>query len=285
MDRSRFGSASTGHLVPISSGERGWAFVPAPLPRHWDIPNSLWPLLSNAKAELARLDGIGKALPDPELLLHPLNQREAIRSSSLEGTYATAEELLLFELNDRGVAPSERMNDWIEVRNYATALRHGTRLLDELPLSLRVIREMHRVLLTGVRGRDRAPGEFRRIQVHIGADQRFVPPPVNEIDGCLDDLERFLNDSDSIEPLVRTFLPSTRNGHSTCARSRCHLSHGKGGCRPADCDGHSSRVAQLVSESVRRWKDLQRGLSRGLIYTTLRCSRPSPRTIPAGPRR
>lgn len=187
------------------------------------------------------MDGIGKALPDPELLLHPLNRREAIRSSSLEGTYATAEELLLFELDDRATAPSERVYDWIEVRNYTSALRHGSRLLEKLPLSLRVIREMHRVLLTGVRGRDRAPGEFRRSQVHIGADKRFVPPPTNEIDRCLDDLEHFLNDSDSIEPLVRTFLAHYQfeaihpfldgNGRvgrvllSLCAFQWCALSH------------------------------------------------------------
>jgi Fic family protein len=203
MDRSRFGTSSPGRLVPI--GGKDWSFVPAALPRRWEIPLSLWPLLADAKAELARLDGIGRAVPDPDLLLQPLNRREAIRSSSLEGTYATAEELLLFELGDR-TATAERVNDWIEVRNHAQALQHGAQLLNELPLSLRVIREMHRVLLTGVRGRDRAPGEFRRIQVHVGTDKRVVPPPVTEIDGCLDDLEHFLNDSDGIEPLVRIFV-------------------------------------------------------------------------------
>src|SRR5687767_5891417 len=170
MDHSRFGSRSTGKLVAVSAGERDWAMVPNPLSRQWDTPKWLWPLLARAREELARLDGIGRALPDPELLLRPLHKREAIRSSSLEGTYATAQELLLFELDKPGEATSDRVNDWIVVSNYAEALRHGTRLLEKLPLSLRVIREMHRVLLTGVRGRDRAPGEFRRIQVHIGTD-------------------------------------------------------------------------------------------------------------------
>jgi Fic family protein len=101
---------------------------------------------------------------------------------------------------------SARSNDWFEVYNYATALRRGAQLLDTLPLSLRLIREMHKVLLTGVRGRDRAPGEFRRNQVHIGADRRYIPPPPNEIDACLDDFERFLNDADQIDPLIRTYM-------------------------------------------------------------------------------
>jgi Fic family protein len=241
MDRSRFGSSSTGRLVATSAGERDWAFIPSRLPRRWDIPLMLWPLLSDAKAELARLDGIGRTLPDPELLLQPLNNREAIRSSSLEGTFASAEELLLFELDERPPPPTERVNDWIEVRNYALALREGTRLLNELPLSLRIIREMHRVLLSGVRGRDRAPGEFRRIQVHIGADKRFVPPPVNELGACLDDFEHYLNEAEAVEPLIRTFLAHYQfeathpfadgNGRvgrallSLCAYKWCGLSH------------------------------------------------------------
>lgn len=207
MDHTKFGDSTTGQLVPIATGERDWAFIPSSLPRRWEIPLAMWPLVATAREELARLDGIGRTLPDPELLLRPLNNREAIRSSSLEGTYASPQELLLFELEEREPAgPSDRINDWIEVSNYAQSLRHGAALLETLPLSLRVIREMHSVLLSNVRGRDRAPGDFRRIQVHIGADKRYVPPPANEIDKCLDDFERFLHEADSIEPLVRTFL-------------------------------------------------------------------------------
>ena len=85
-------------------------------------------------------------------------------------------------------------------------LRRGAELLETLPLSLRVIREMHYVLLHNVRGRDRAPGEFRRIQVHIGPDRRYIPPPPNDVARCLDALEHFLNEADEIEPLVRAFL-------------------------------------------------------------------------------
>ena len=209
MDETRFTSGMTGKLLKVSVGTPDWAFVPAPLPRKWQISHDLWPLLATAREQLGRLDGIGHALPDPELLLRPLQGREAIRSSSLEGTYASAEELLLFELDPAEPAePSDRVNDWREVLNYAAAVRQGSELLETLPLSLRLIREMHRVLLTGVRGRDRAPGEFRRTQVHLGSDRRYIPPPVNELDGCLNDFEHFLNDDEArqIDPLIRTFL-------------------------------------------------------------------------------
>jgi len=164
-------------------------------------------MLATAREELSRLDGIGRTLPSAELLLTPLQRREAIRSSSLEGTYASAEELLLFELQPTdSSSASDRANDWREVANYADAVRAGTAMLDELPLSLRVIRAMHQQLLNGVRGRDRAPGEFRRNQVHIGADRRYVPPPPNELGRCLDDFERFLNEADAIDPLIRSYL-------------------------------------------------------------------------------
>ncbi|HEV7239294.1 MAG TPA: Fic/DOC family N-terminal domain-containing protein, partial [Thermoanaerobaculia bacterium] len=207
MEQQQFTEKRTGTIVPVSIGGLDWAFLPYPLPRQWHVSLELWPLLASAKEELARLDGIGRTLPDPELLLRPLQRREAIRSSSLEGTYASAEELLLFELAPtEPISASDRANDWREVGNHAAALRRGTVLLETLPLSLRVIREMHAVLLTNVRGRDRAPGEFRRTQVHLGSDRRYIPPPPNELMACLDDFERFLNDADEIDPLIRTYL-------------------------------------------------------------------------------
>ncbi|HYC61251.1 MAG TPA: Fic family protein [Thermoanaerobaculia bacterium] len=207
MDRSKFTSSASGHLVGVTIGGPDWSFIPQPLPRTWAIPLKLWPLLASAKEELARLDGIGRILPRPELLLRPLQSREAIRSSSLEGTYASAEELLLFELDQQDRSgPADRVNDWQEVFNYAEAVRLGTELLTTLPLSLRLIREMHAKLLTGVRGRDRAPGEFRRNEVHIGSDRRYVPPPANELLPRLDDFEKFLNEAEGIDPLVRTYI-------------------------------------------------------------------------------
>ncbi|MGN6186028.1 MAG: Fic family protein [Thermoanaerobaculia bacterium] len=242
MDATRFSAISPGRLVSISDGGRDFAFIPQPLPRQWDIKLETWPLLAQAKEELARLDGLGRAVPDPELLLRPLQQREAIRSSSLEGTYASAEELLLFEMNPQEPANANtRINDWLEVFNYAAALRRGTALLETLPLSLRLIREMHAQLLHGVRGRDRAPGEFRRTQVHIGEDRRYIPPPPNMVDECLNDFEHFLHESEQIDPLIRVclahyqfeaihpFLDGTgRVGRALlalCAFQWCKLSH------------------------------------------------------------
>lgn len=204
MDPTRFASDAPGRLVPITIGTPDWAFIPDPLPRKWPVPLELWPLLATAREKLARLDGLGRTLPSHDLLLRPLQGREAIRSSSLEGTYASPQELLLFEL-EPAEPTTDRLNDWLEVANYAAALRDGTELLQTLPLSRRLIREMHAVLLRNVRGRDRSPGEFRRSQLHIGSDRRYIPPPVNELDACIDDLERFLNDAD-IDPLIRTFL-------------------------------------------------------------------------------
>jgi Fic family protein len=207
MDSKRFSNASPGRLIPISDGVSDTAFIPDPLPRSWAVGLQTWPLLAEAKAELARLDGLGRAVPDPTLLLRPLQQREALRSSSLEGTYASPEELLLFEMSPReSTGANDRLNDWLEVSNYAAALRLGIELLPSLPLSLRLIREIHAQLLRGVRGRDRAPGEFRRTQVHIGHDRRYVPPPVNDLAACLHDFELFLHESEAIDPLVRTFL-------------------------------------------------------------------------------
>jgi len=207
MDPSRFHSEQAGILVPTAIGERDWSFIPAKLPRNWKISEDLWPLLASAREELGRLDGIGRTLPDENLLLRPLQRREAIRSSSLEGTYASPEELLLFEIERREpVDANDRANEWREVFNYAEALRRGIALLRDLPLSLRVIREMHNVLLLGVRGRDRSPGEFRRTQVHLGEDRRYVPPPVNRLDECLDDFEKFLHQSEAIDPLIRSYL-------------------------------------------------------------------------------
>src|SRR5205823_4389936 len=107
-----------------------------------------------------------------------------------EGTYATARELLLFEMDESiGSSTDEEVNAWKEVRNYRRALRRGVE--SKLPLSLRLIRDMHRVLLSDVRGQAQSPGTFRKIQVAVGQDRRFVPPPPNELPECLDALEKY----------------------------------------------------------------------------------------------
>lgn len=132
--------------------------------------------------------------------------REAIRSSRLEGTYASPRELLLFELEPReSKSDRDPVNDHREVFNYRRALLQGTE--SELPLSLRLLRELHDILLTGVRGKEKSPGEFRRIPVGIGSEGRFIPPPADAIANCLDDLEKYFHrEQAEIDGLVDCFL-------------------------------------------------------------------------------
>ena len=179
--------------------------MPKPLPPKWEFPAKLWPLLAEAKQQLGILEGIGRTLPNPGILLRPLEDREAIKSSGLEGTYVTARELLLFEIEPKEVkSEGDAANDQREVLNYRRALIQGVN--SSLPLSLRLLRELHATLLTGVRGRDRAPGEFRRVQVAIGIDHRFVPPPPHLLMECLDALEKYFHCSTPYDLLVNCFL-------------------------------------------------------------------------------
>lgn len=208
MDKSQFTANSPGKLVHITVPAPDWAFIPDPLPLDWEMPAVLWPLLVRARESLGRLDGVGRHMPNHRLLLRPLQYREALRSSSLEGTYATPEELLLYEIDPREpTSKNDPVNAWREVFNYDAALQLGQSLLNgELPLSLRLMRRMHETLLGGVRGNDRSPGEFRRHQVHIGSDRRFVPPPPNEVPACLDVFERHLHEVSQLDSLVRCFM-------------------------------------------------------------------------------
>jgi len=208
MDPRAFGPQKTGELVRIQVPEEDWAFIPDPPPPKWEFPSRLWPMVVKAREGLARLDGIGRTLPNPELLLRPLEKREAIHSSSLEGTYATPRELLLFELEPlEPKSENDPVNAWREVSNHSRALRQGMSLLASLPFCLRLIRELHATLLNGVRGKDKAPGDFRKCQVHIGSDRRFVPPPPSRLQECLDVFEKELNRADSnCDPLVRACL-------------------------------------------------------------------------------
>lgn len=208
MDAKRFTSQRTGKLVEIQVPQKDWAFVPDPLPPKWEFPSRLWLLVAQAREAIGRLDGIGRTLPNPELLLKPLEKREALRSSSLEGTYASPRDLLLFELDPQEPKSEEDpANAWREVSNYSLAVRQGMKLLQELPFCLRLIRELHKTLLRGVRGKDRTPGDFRTCQVHIGSDRRFVPPPPNHIRECLGAFEKELNQQNAqYDPLVRCYL-------------------------------------------------------------------------------
>ncbi len=206
MDIKQFSDARPGRLVPIST-DMGpdHAFVPDPLPPKWEFPASLWPLLAEVKAEVALLEGIGRGLPNPGLLLKPLSGIESVQSSALEGTYATQRELLLFELHPQSAASGdEQINSHREVANYRQALQYGTS--SEQSLSLRLLREMHEMLMRGILGKEKTPEQFREQQVGIGLDGRFIPPPLSLHD-CLDPLGEYLrNPSTNYDPLVDCYL-------------------------------------------------------------------------------
>jgi Fic family protein len=205
---------STGHYVPGSlAGSRYQAFTPDPLPPDPPLDLTLHDLVSRkerADQALGRLDGITLMLPDPELFLYQYVRKEALLSSQIEGTQSSLSDLLLFELDE---APGVPLDDVEEVSNYVAALNHGLKRLrdDGFPLSLRLIREMHALLLRGGRGAGKQPGEFRKGQVWIGgaspALARFVPPPPEVLDECLAAFERFLHlPSAQMPPLIKAAL-------------------------------------------------------------------------------
>jgi Fic family protein len=190
-------------------GERCAAFVPNPLPPTpplaWDGP--LHTALQGASVALGRLAGVTSLLPDPHLFLYTYIRKEALLSSQIEGTQSTLSELLLFE--NEG-APGVPLDDVQEVSNYVAAMEHGLRRLrEDFPLSLRLIREVHGVLLAKGRGSEKQPGEFRTSQNWIGGSRpgnaRFVPPPPDQIIDCMGALEMFLHDP-ATPSLVRAAL-------------------------------------------------------------------------------
>ena len=184
------------------------AFVPAPLPPPLAWDGELVAALSNADRAIGRLAGEGWRFPNPEIFIIPFLRREAVLSSRIEGTRTTLEELLAAQA---GALVGRASEDLEEVVNYVDALEYGLERLDTLPLSLRLIREIHERLMRGVRGDTTTPGEFRHSQNWIGPpgctlnDASYVPPPADELMGCLDALERFLHDN-SLPPLVHAGL-------------------------------------------------------------------------------
>ena len=208
MDPKDYACPEAGQAVRTETGYG--AFVPAPLPPRIDWDTELVVALSRADAALSRLAGVGSQLPNPHLFIDPYARREAVLSSRIEGTQASLSDLFLDEIEPDRVEVSR--DDVREVRNYVSALEHGLTRLKELPLSLRLIREMHEILMTGVRGRHATPGEFRRSQNWIGPPgstietAAFVPPPPEEMNVALGEWERFLHNRDSLPDLVQCAL-------------------------------------------------------------------------------
>lgn len=196
-----------GHYEMISTvGEKCRAFVPQPLPPSppVQIDGELRDLLDQAMIALGRLDGMATLLPDPSLFLYMYIRKEAVLSSQIEGTQSSLTDLLLFE---EAEIPGVPVDDVQEVSNYVAALHYGLeRLKKGMPLSLRLFREIHRVLLTKGRGSQKNPGEFRRSQNWIGGSRpgnaRFVPPPPDKVIECMGALEKFLHDEPVKLPLL-----------------------------------------------------------------------------------
>lgn len=196
-----------GRYVTIAvAGEKVRAFVPAPLPPHPPInwTPDLRSKFDQALLALGRLDSVSTLLPDTSLFLYMYVRKEAVLSSMIEGTQSSLSDLLLFELDQEPGAP---LDDVREVSNYVAALDHGLRLLDQgLPLSLRLFREIHGVLLNKGRGSHQAPGEFRRSQNWIGGTRpgnaAFVPPPPEVVLECMGQLELFLHDEPEATPIL-----------------------------------------------------------------------------------
>ncbi|HVH69726.1 MAG TPA: Fic family protein, partial [Candidatus Dormibacteraeota bacterium] len=180
------------------------AFVPAPLPPALDWTPRLIRVLSDADRLIGRLAGEGGRLPNPHVLMRPFVRREAVLSSKIEGTQATLGELLAAEA---GAVVARSPEDLREVGNYVVALEHGIARLDKIPICVRLVRELHEKLMTGVRGEQAAPGQFRKTQNWIGKPgstiqtASFIPPPPGEVEPCLAAWERFLHES-NLPPLV-----------------------------------------------------------------------------------
>ena len=218
MREADFTAASPGRLVAADTLDGSYwpAFVPNPLPPPMSWSGETVALLSGADRALSELNGRAAALPNPYLLIRPLSTREAVASSGIEGTTSSIAELYQYQLD--GVTRDR--DDAEEIDNHARALRFGLERLGRLPMSLRLLREVHQVLMSGVRGSERRPGEFRTSQVIIGGGRRgiqyarYVPPPPAEMLPALYELERFLHSNCNIPLLAPTgFDPLPIRGH------------------------------------------------------------------------
>ena len=201
MNADDFAESPAGVLVPAAEGQR--AFVPGPAPRALDMSPELVLALDEARGAIGELAGVGETLANPHLLAPPFLRREAVLSSRIEGTQASLTELSMFEAGAR-----HGVGDALEVGNYLRAVERGRGLLAELPICGRLVRETHEVLMHGVRGAEKRPGEWRDRQVWVGSsgtpisEARYVPAPAPEVPRLMSDWEEFVNDPGQLPPLV-----------------------------------------------------------------------------------
>jgi len=201
MRREEFEKSPSGEVVWTTDG--AWAFAPKPLPPNLDL-TPVVDLLSRTSMKLGEVAGLGRSMAFPYLLVRPLQRREAVASSNIEGTVTSLSDLFMLEA---GADERERPPDTREVYNYVRALERSIKRLKTLPLSLRLIREAHGILMQGLskhRGGTASPGEFRREQNWIGGSSisaaRFVPPPVTHLSEALDRFEKYLHIPKSARP-------------------------------------------------------------------------------------
>jgi Fic family protein len=208
MQPSDFTKHKSGHLIKHELGY--WAFLPNPLPPNLELNWDLAGEISAADRGLSELAGITRTLPNPHLLIRPFMSREAVLSSRIEGTQASLSDL--FYLEAVRTAPTKPDSDVGEVRNYVRALEHGLKRLSALPVSLRLMKEIHAELMRCVRGEHLTPGEFRRTQNWIGPagctlnEAKFVPPPPEDLMKSLSDLEKYLHTPSALPLVVRLAL-------------------------------------------------------------------------------
>jgi len=201
-----FAPHAPGKVIRVGRGQAAyWAFLPDPLPPRLTYTSRLIRLVAQASHAVGELAGLGRTLHNPWLLVQPFLRQEAVLSSRIEGTEADLADVYAYEAGvRRGLPPDVR-----EVHNYVRALQHGLERLETLPVSLRLLREMHAILLEGVRGEHATPGEFRRTQNWIGPpgctlnEATYVPPPPDHLMEALDAWEKYLHAQDDHPPLVR----------------------------------------------------------------------------------
>jgi Fic family protein len=241
-----------GRFIQQTTGYK--AFIPAPLPPEPPIEygGRLQTLLSEADRNIGRLDALTSMLPNPDLFVAMYVRHEAVLSSQIEGTQSTLEDVLAYEAD---AMRDDTPKDVEEVVNYVRAMNHGLARLPELPLSLRLLREIHAELMNGVRGGDKSPGEFRTSQNWIGGrgsslrDAAFIPPPPHELMASLGQLETFLHDARDRVPLL----------------IRCGLAHAQFETIHPFLDGNG-RVGRLL---ITLMLCEERALSRPLLYLSL----------------
>jgi len=211
MNYQSFQNSPAGRLSKTIQGY--YAFIPNPLPPVLNWNESLVNSLSEADRAVGKLAGLSRDLPNPHLLIIPFMHSEAVFSSRIEGTQATISDVYKYETGQLSLFKDDKdISDVKEVHNYVLALDYGLKRLKELPLSLRLLRELHKILLEGVRGGESRPGEFRQVQNWIGPEgcsleeALYVPPSVDEMNEALASLEKYLNRKDNLPPLIRVGL-------------------------------------------------------------------------------